>query len=166
MAQNLMNGDMNTGTTGVQVELAGRADRAESLRGLHARNPQESLGLPEQSALPRACLQAGLIIVGLMAVLTAGDYLLKKQFPAESKAAPKPAEAAATDTAPPAPNPANLPASSPSANKPADVPADTAKSPQPKKKDILDHLGESGSKKAGSGNPLDKKEDDLLKDLK
>ena len=131
---------------------------SESLRHFRNQSPSESLGLPTGNNLGKPFLQATIITAVLFALLTVGPYFLDKGKSAEAKAnAPsadkqEPAEPAKT---PPATSPEALP-KNPQANAKA-----------PSKGDIIDKLGENSKKTAPTSvNPLDKKDDDILKDIK
>ena len=118
-------------------------------------------------------MTSSLIAFGAMFLLLLGltlvPYLLDKGFSAPSNP-PASSTAAGTQGNSPTPAAATPDASSSNSSVAAKSPADNTTETlkvQPKKKDILDVLGETGSKKANPKlNPLDKKEDDLLKDLK
>ncbi len=120
---------------------------------------KESLGQSAPSGLLKASLQAGIGFAIVFAGLTFGPYYWEKSQ-ASTKASPEPAEKGA-----PAPPPVAV-APPPSTPNP--------KGPQPPtpgkpagKDDILNKLGENGTKTApGKTNPLDKSNDDLLKDIK
>lgn len=134
------------------------AATAEAPHQLRARTPQESLGLAVESGLLRACIQAGVVTVVLLAALTVGPYLWDRQFPPAAKSGPPAkAETATTPEPPTAPDP--TPKKSPT------PPAEASKSPN--KSEIVGKLGENVAKPASpSVNPLDKKDDDILKEIK
>ena len=96
----------------------------------------------------------------LLFAWTAGAYVYDRKFPPPAKASKKEAAEGTENTnqTPPPTNPEG------SAKKNPEGSANPGKTPG--KKDILDVLGETGTKKGAPVNPLDKKEDDLLKDLK
>lgn len=132
----------------------------ESLRRFRQQTPTEALGLGADVSLFRSCVHAGLITLVLFAIFTAGPY-----FWGKSKPAPEAAPAAAPTPETPAPTPSTPP--------PGQVPNDPVAAKAPPtgpapagKADLLDKLGESGTKSANPKvNPLDRKDDDLLKDL-
>ena len=107
----------------------------------------------------KASIQAAIGFAVLFAALTVGPYFLdKSQASAPPKKSPdeKGAPAAAQPT-PTAPAPASPEPNTkgPVAGKPAG------------KDDIVSKLGENGTKTAPAKvNPLDKKDDDILKDIK
>lgn len=117
---------------------------------------------PDAGGLLKASLQAGAGFVVLFAGLTFGPYFWDKSQ-AASKADPKPAEKAEPKPAEPQPPTAPTPS-------PADPSAKTGApvvGKPPGKDDIVSKLGENGTKTAPAKvNPLDKKDDDLLKDIK
>lgn len=120
---------------------------------------KEALGQTAPSGLLKASVQAGIGFAVLFAGLTFGPYYWQKSQ-ASTKAAPEPAEKQTTTPAPVAVAP---PPSTPNPKGPQPpVPGKPAG-----KDDILNKLGENGTKTApGKSNPLDKKDDDLLKDIK
>lgn len=127
-----------------------------------AHSAQESLGLTANNGLFKASLQAGVGFAFLLAGLTFGPYLWDKSHAATKAPAPAPAKS----DAPAASQPPTAPP--PSASEPkAASGAPTAIGKPPAKGDILDKLGENGTKTAPAKvNPLDKKDDDILKDIK
>ena len=133
-----------------------------------APSPKEALGVSPTSGLLKPSIQAGVGFAVLLAGLTFGPYFWEKSHAATN--AP-PAPAGKTD-APAAGQPPTAPAPSPATPDPntaSKVPAagSPAAGKPPAKGDILDKLGESGTKTAPAKvNPLDKKEDDILKDIK
>jgi hypothetical protein len=129
--------------------------------------PKEALGLSADSGLFKASIHAAIGFAVLLAGLTFGPYFWEKS------------QAAANGTPPPAGQPGTpAPSQPPGAPAPSPhdpVPSSPGKLPsgsptagkQPGKGDIVDKLGENGTKAAPAKvNPLDKKEDDLLKDIK
>jgi hypothetical protein len=166
MTPNLVNGEISKGQSANQAGTS--AVIADALRAMRNRSPEESLGLTGESGLMKSSLIAFGAIFLVLLGLTLVPYLLDKSLPPGPKqpnTAPAngpevvaPSAAATPDS--PLPNPGAV------AKNPADGAKDTAKG-QPKKKDLLDKLGETGTKTASPKvNPLDKKEDDILKDLK
>ena len=156
MSPNLVNGEAQKGQT-VPPAPAGVID---TLRHLRARSPQESLGVESNRGLFKAFVLATLLTGVALAALTVGPYYWNKLKPAAPPAAPaNPADSSPT---PPAPAPA-----------PSTTPDQTAKgpnanpvTPKPKGKDVTDVLGESGVKTGTPKvNPLDKKDDDIFKEL-
>jgi hypothetical protein len=129
----------------------------------HAHSPQESLGLTASNGLFKASIQAGIGFALLLAGLTFGPYFWDKSQGAAKANAPAPAksDSPAVSQPPPAPPP-----SAPEPKAPSGAPTAVGKPPG-KSGDILDKLGESGTKTAPAKvNPLDKKDDDILKDIK
>lgn len=158
MASKLIKSDIPASSNGTPMPT----DVSDMLRQLRSRSPQESLGVSEQSGLGRSFIQATIITAIVFALLTLGPYFYEKAYPP----APKQAKTHANEN----PENANPTPSNPSADNTAKKGPETLTT-QPKvagKKDILDVLGESGTKSGTpkGGNPLDRKEDDLLKDLK
>lgn len=142
----------------------------ESVRTETSHSAQESLGLSRSNGLIKASIQAGVGFAIVFAGLTFGPYFWDKSH--ASTKAPAPAEKADA----PAANQPNQSATAPAPSTPTDpgagskVPPGTptaGKQPNPKGDDILNKLGESGTKTAPAKvNPLDKKDDDILKDIK
>lgn len=115
--------------------------------------PAEALGIAAGGNLLSSCLIATGLTAVALAALTAGPYFAGKVGGGNTaQAAPaKPDET---------PAPVEQPKPDPSAKKPP-----TADTPKPKT-DVLDKLGETGTKTGNPKvNPLDKG-DDLFKDLK
>lgn len=133
---------------------------SQTLQQLPKKSAQESLGLPEGNGLMMPFTVATLATLFLLLLLTLVPYLLNKSNPP----AEKPAPPANTDKDAPTPSqPASTPAS------PSPTPDASSKiNPRPEGKgDILNKLKETGTKtEKPSVNPLDKKDDDLLKDIK
>jgi hypothetical protein len=133
---------------------------------------QESFGPAAGSGLIKASIQAGIGFAIVLAGLTFGPYFWEKSH-AATNAVPAPAEKGDTQTAS---QPTNPPAAAPTPSTPTDPNANSkapsgnptaGKQPNGKGTDILDKLGENGTKTAPTKvNPLDKKDDDLLKDIK
>lgn len=159
MIPNSPNGEPTKATLTAPRTSAGFTNVAESLRHLRSQTPEESLGLASESGLLRPMLMATVATGVLLALLTAIPYFLARQSdstPKQVQPAPEVPEGAPAVTTP------NDPAKPPVVTPP--VPG---KSPSPKSKDILDVLGESGTKKSNPKvNPLDKKDDDILKEIK
>lgn len=159
MTPKLAKGDPRNGQTATAHPPAD--GMMDSLRHLRARSPQESLGLKTERGLLKAFVQAALVTGVVFAALTVGPYYLQKQSGAAPQTEPAPAPA---DAAPPAAPPPSTPAPDATAKK---TPAPAADPGKPAgKKDLMDVLGEGGTKKSSPKvNPLDRKDDDLLKDL-
>ena len=148
---------------------------AEAFRQFRSRSPQEALGLSDQSGLLMASVQAGVVILVLFAALTIGPYFIDRS---NSSASTNPTPAPEKHEVEPAPQP-STPSNSKTAPSPS-TPGPDASSKQPvtgnptavgktppKGKDIVDVLGESGTKTVSPKiNPLEKGGDDLLKDIK
>lgn len=132
----------------------------EFLRGLRGKDPHEILGAITQSGLVRATVQATIGTLIVIVLFTVGPYLVAKQFPPTAKAAPAPTPASTTPTpAAAAASPAAGPNTDPATPSSSSSPAANATT-------VLNKLGENETKKASPKvNPLDKKDDDLLKDL-
>jgi hypothetical protein len=126
----------------------------------------QAFGPSGGSGLLKASLQAGVGFAIVIAGLTFGPYFWEKSH-AATNAAPKPSEKGDTPSASqPAVAPAPTPAD-PNAGSKAPPSSPTAGKPPNGKDDILNKLGENGTKAAPTKvNPLDKKDDDLLKDIK
>lgn len=122
-------------------------------------DPHEALGLPAGSGLGPAFVQATVVTVLAFVALTVGPHFYEKWFPEA------PAEAKAPDTAPePAKTETPKPADPVATKPPTDATA--TKPPAGTKPDFLDKIGETGTKPTNpKANPLDKKDDDLFKDI-
>jgi|GEM_PF-477584 len=141
----------------------------EFLQHLRGKTPQEILGAITQSGLARAFVQATIGAVVLVVVFTIVPFLIAKQFPATmetSSNAPVTATAS-TPTPGPATNPnpnsntAAATATVSSGSGAASTPAGKASATE-----VLDKLGENITKTSSPKvNPLDKKDDDLFKEL-
>lgn len=131
---------------------------ASALPRTRIQTPEEALGLGAGGNLLSSCVIATGLTAVLLAALTAGPYF------ADKLAGPKAAVAGPAkpdDTAPAATDPAKP---DPTAGKKPTA-SDTTKPPAGST-DILNKLGETGTKTGTpKSNPLDKG-DDLLKDLK
>lgn len=143
---------------------ASAGELQEFLQRLRGKDPREILGEITKSGLVRATVQATIGTLIVIVLFTVGPYLVDKQFPATAKATPKPA----ATTTPAAATP--TPAATASAETPAATSASTSTpastSPTANPTAVLNKLGENETKKASPKiNPLDKKDDDLLKDL-
>lgn len=110
----------------------------ETLRHHRSQSPQESLGLTGQSGLFKASLQAGVLFAIGFAVLTVVPYFLERQSVAAKANAPTPekTEVAPAPTPTPTPNPETTPKTPPTPTGPKVVGKD----------DILNKLGETGTK--------------------
>ncbi|MBA4186725.1 MAG: hypothetical protein C0467_01780 [Planctomycetaceae bacterium] len=110
-----------------------------------SQSPQEALGLSGQSGLFKASLQAGALFAVVFGVLTVIPYFMQKQ------------QAAAKLNAPPEEKTETPPETVAPAPKPAPNPEPTPKTPTgpkvPGKDDLLNKLGETGTK---SGTPKSK----------
>lgn len=150
------NGTPSAPTASPSTDVSAHLDR---FRG---RAPSEMLGLPRQSGLLGAFAIASVCTLVLFVVLTLVPYLMAKQDAApQAPADAAQAEAPKADPTPKQPKPATPAPATAKADTPAPVPAPTAKGP-----DISKTLGESDVKTASPKvNPLDKKDDDLLKIL-
>ena len=161
MIPNSPNGEATKSTSVNPRNSAGFTNAADSLRHIRSQTPEESLGLTSEGSLLKPFLLATAIAVIMLAAFTAIPYFLAKQAdttPKQVQAAPEVPEPAAAAPVP------NDPSKPPAATTATSVPGKTS---TPKSKDILDVLGESGTKKANpSVNPLDKKDDDILKEIK
>jgi hypothetical protein len=162
MTPNRVNGEVSKGQSTSQANTS--AVIAEALRAMRNRSPEESLGLNGESGLMTSSLIAFAGIFLILLALTLVPYLLDKSFSSPPKQ-PNPTPANGTEVIVPSPaTTAESPSSNPATA--AKNPPDTSKGPS-KKKDFPDHLGENGVKNANPKvNPLDKKEDDILKDFK
>ena len=157
MKNNSTNGQMNAATRPADSPVL-----TETLKRLRNQTPAESLGLPAGSGLMKPFLQAGAATLILLALLTVVPYFVDPPKSAEAKgpAVPEKQEPAPTETpkdqGSPKPGPDNT------ASK-----ATTPGTKGNKADELLNKLGETGTKTASPKvNPLDKKDDDLLKDIK
>ena len=125
-------------------------------------SPRESLGRSTRSGLFKASVQAGIGFVVLFAGMTFGPYFWEKSQAGAKATGPAPAEKTGTPAAGQPAAVAPAPATPDASGK---LPAAGGKVPG--KGDIVDKLGENGTKAAPAKvNPLDKKDDDILKDIK
>ncbi len=136
-------------------------DLSNLLREVGTANPQELLGAGARTSLAVAMLQATVATVLLMAALTFGPYLWS---PATGTAAPS------TPATPPEParadSKAPTPPAVPESGKPAREPGNEASQQAPVSKKALEKLGLTDTRKADPRvNPLEKGDDDLLKEL-
>lgn len=157
MTPTVANGQPKKGSKTEPAVAGGQAFRAPTLR--------DAFGPSDHGSLLGASLMAAGGFAVLLAVLTFGPFLFTKAQPA-ANAAPTPAE---KPESPPAAQAVAPAPKSPADNSPKAPAAGTSVAgKQPAKKDdILDKLGESGTKTAPAKvNPLDKKDDDILKDIK
>jgi hypothetical protein len=158
-----MNNSSNGQLTGTPRSAPDSPVMTETLRRLRTQTPAESLGLPAGSGLMVPFLQAAVITLTLLALLTVVPYFVDPPKQAEAKNTPTPAEKQDPADAPKAVEPPSKAGTEPVAGK---LPAAGPKAPG-NKSDILDKLGENATKTASPRiNPLDKKDDDILKDLK
>lgn len=159
MIPNSPNGEAPKSTV-ASSRSAGFNNMADSLRHMRNQTPEESLGLSSSGSLLKPFLLATIVAVVLLGVLTAVPYFLNRKTEATPKEAQPAPETPGAAPAAPVQN-------DPNGNSPPPTPNVPAKTPGPKSKDILDVLGESGTKKANPKvNPLDKKDDDILKEIK
>ncbi len=144
---------LRNGSTATAAEL-----RAY-LNTMRGKSPQEVLGSVAQSSLAQGTFVATVATVLFVGVFTVIPWKMAQNAPPASKkpvAAAKPAE---TTAQPDKAAPAAQPAETATASKPEGKPDLNQK--------VLDNLGVSEAKTADPNfNPLDKKDDDLLKDLK
>ena len=154
MIPTLPNGEPQKGPT-----PAARADARHQPR---MPSPRESLGRSARSGLFKASVQAGIGFVVVFAGMTFGPYFWEKSQAGAKATGPAPAEKTGT---PAAGQPAAVAPTPDASGKP---PAGAAAGGKvPGKGDIVDKLGENGTKAAPAKvNPLDKKDDDILKDIK
>ncbi len=126
----------------------------ETLRRLRNQSPRESLGLPDGSGLMKPFIQAGIVTAVLIGLLTVLPYFLDKGKTTEAKGTLPAGEKQESSETPKQATPES-PVKAPSGTK-----GDT-------KAEVVSKLKENVSKPAPlSVNPLDKKDDDLLKDIK
>lgn len=129
-----------------------------------ARGTPAALPADAGGGLLKASLQAAAGFAVLFAGLTFGPYFWDKSQ-AASKAEPKAAEKGEPKAA--EPQPPAAPSPSPAAPDAKGTAGTPVVGKPPAKGDIVDKLGENGTKTAPTKvNPLDKKDDDLLKDIK
>ena len=156
MNPNLTNGNASKGQSASRANSSFDTDAPNSQCTPRGRTAQESLGADDQHGLLRPFLLASIVTAVVFAALTAGPYLLNQSH--STAAIPtKPVPTEGSDVASPTPPPSQ-PNPEAVAKKTPDNPAVTGKPPA--KKDLLNVLGESGTK---TGNP---NVDELLKDLK
>ena len=130
---------------------------ADSPPQLSHLSPQVSLGMDIKNGLLTSSIVATVIVGVLFVALTVGPYL-KSRAEGISKDTAKPAEQAKPENSEPT-TPPTITTTPPKAN------PDPSKPTGPKS-DIVGKLGENVAKPASpSSNPLDKKDDDILKDL-
>ena len=158
-------GPMKNNSTNGQMTAAPRSAApdspalVETINRMRKKTPAESLGLPAGSGLMKPFLQAGAVTLVLLALLTVIPHFVDPPKNAEAKGATLPA-AEKQDPQETPKEPPTKAGTEPVAKGPA------VKAP-PGKGDILDKLGENGTKTVSPKvNPLDKKDDDLLKDIK
>ena len=156
MNPNLANGNASKGQSANRSNSAANTDLANTVRTLRGRTPRESLGADDQHGLFRPFLLASVVTALVFVALTAGPYFLNQSHSTAAIPA-KPVPTEGTDVASPTPPPSQ-PNPEVIAKKTSDNPAVTVKPPA--KKDLMNILGESGTK---TGNP---NVDELLKDLK
>lgn len=127
----------------------------------------QAFGPSGGSGLLKASIQAGIGFAIVIAVLTFGPYFWEKSH-ATTNASPTPAEKGDAPSAnQPAVAPAPTPADPNAGSKGQPSSPTAGKQSNGKGDDILNKLGENGTKAAPTKvNPLDKKDDDLLKDIK
>jgi hypothetical protein len=130
------------------------------VRGTPAALPADAGG-----GLLKASLQAAAGFAVLFAGLTLGPYFWDKSQ-AATKGEPA-APAAKGEPKPAEPQPPTAPSPSPAAPDAKGAAGAPVVGKPPAKGDIVDKLGENATKTAPTKvNPLDKKDDDLLKDIK
>lgn len=137
--------------------------RADAARPFRTQTPRNALG---GSARRDLILASGLAAIGFAVVfagLTFGPYFWNK-----SQGAAKPTPAEKTDTPPANQLPVAPAPATPDPGAGAKLPPSPTPGKLPNNKgDIVDKLGENGTKVAlPKVNPLDKKDDDILKDIK
>jgi hypothetical protein len=149
---------MNTHANGqLTPETRPAADSSaltETLRRVRHQSPQESLGLASGNGLLKPSLQAAMGTAILLALLTVIPYFVSPpKASAENNGTPAPAEKA---------QPAETPKQPETQAKAPTNPKGAAE-----KGDILNKLKENETKTAPlKTNPLDNKDDDLLKGIK
>jgi hypothetical protein len=155
MKNNSSNGQM----TAAPRSAPDSPEFAETINRMRRKTPAESLGLPAGTGLLKPFLQAGAATLVLLALLTVIPHFVDPPKSAEANTTPPAGEKQEPQAQPKDQTPPKT-ASDPLAKVPA------GKAP-PGKGDILEKLGENGTKTASPKvNPLDKKDDDLLKDIK
>ncbi len=126
----------------------------ETLRRLRNQSPRESLGLPDGSGLMKPFIQAAIVTAVLIGLLTVLPYFLDKGKSAEAKGT-----GPAVEKQEPTETPKQAAPESPVKAAPG--------TKTDNKADIVSKLGENATKTAPAKlNPLDKKDDDILKDIK
>lgn len=136
---------------------ATNAHPSATLPRTRTQTPEEALGINAGSNLMSSCIIATGLTAAVLAVLTVGPYFMGKAGGEKAvQAAPvKPDE-----------TPAPVEQPKPDPNATAKKPPTTPDTTKPPKTDVLDKLGETGTKTGNPKvNPLDKG-DDLFKDLK
>jgi hypothetical protein len=157
-----MTSDFPNGTVAkVEHNASTKAALAETLRQLPKKSAQEALGLPVGTGLLVPFTVAAIGIMLSLIVLTAIPYAMAKV----STTSEKPAVPDSTEKQE---QPATTqPPSAPTTSNPTPDSSSKVNPKVPGKGDILDKLGENGKKiEKPNVNPLDKKDDDLLKDIK
>lgn len=156
MKNNSSNGQLTASRSAADLPVL-----TETLKRLRNQTPAESLGLPAGSGLLKPFLQATVACLILLALLTVVPYFVD----------PPRSEAKGPPPIPERPEPA--PGETPKDQNPSKANTDGTPKTQTtgakgnKGDDILNKLGENGTKSASPKvNPLDKKDDDLLKDIK
>jgi hypothetical protein len=156
--------DYPNGTiTSAERNSSAPTDLAETLRQLPKKSAQEALGLPVGSGLAMPFFVATIGSLVILAMLTVVPYALNKVQSTDQPAAPTLTNTEKQDQ----PSPTQ-PTTAPATSTPtADANSKTAAPKVTGKGDILDKLGENGKKmEKPNVNPLDKKDDDLLKEIK
>jgi len=130
---------------------ASAAELREFVKELRGRSPQEVLGLVAQSSLMHGVAVSTLLCLALMAAFTAGPYAWNKSSPPPKKAAAVAAPAVNAASEEP-PSEAKSPGKPGSGEKPLIDPK------------VAKQLGVDEVKQSDPGsNPLESKDDDLLK---
>jgi len=156
------------GTPGTTASTTPSTDVSNYRDRFRGRAPSEMLGLPRESSLRGSFVLATLTTAVLFVALTVLPYYLPKVFgsaePTTPVEAPKVEAPKPEPTKPDAKTPAT--AQTPVKKGEAATTPTTAAATPLKSPDLLDKLKESGVKTASPKvNPLDKKDDDILKDL-
>ena len=128
----------------------------EALRRLRNQSPRESLGLPDGSGLMKPFIQASIVTAVLIGLLTVLPYFQDKGKTVEAKGSGPAVEKQEPTETPKQAAPESPVKAAPGTGTKTD-----------NKADIVSKLGENATKTAPAKlNPLDKKDDDILKDIK
>jgi hypothetical protein len=168
--------EIMTSTNGTPETIADSSEVKSYLDRFKNQDPHEMLGLPNESGLRGAMVIATISSLAVFAALTFVPYFVNKNAMAKADKPAEKVEPAPAAKVEPAekPNPANkvnAPATPATAGKKGETPATAAAAPAnkdfPNGPEYLKKSGEGETKTApAKSNPLEKKNDDILNDLK